>query len=146
MASQHHGAVTLVWGDGEHRFRLDLAGIEEIEAKCECSLFDIARRSSAHARDIKVRELREVLRCGLIGGGLDPAKAFVLVRRYLDERPLDESRDAAYAVILAGLARVEGDKIMEAAEGEPGEPKGPSESTSPASAPQPLSSASTGPS
>lgn len=140
MVSQH-GAVILAWGDGEHRFRLDLSGIEDIEAKCDRSIFDIARRASTAVREIRAREMREVLRCGLIGGGMEPVKALQLVKRYLDERPLDESRDTVFAVALAGLARIEGDRAGEAAEGETGEPSG---STSPPSGPLPPSSESTG--
>jgi hypothetical protein len=115
-----HGEVVLAWGDGEHAFRLDLAGIEELEEKTGRSVFDLGRRASPERRDLRLVEMREIIRLGLIGGGAKPVDALALVKRHLDERPLDESRDTAYAVVLAGLLRVHGDRT-EAAEGKPGE-------------------------
>lgn len=101
------GLVTLDWADGTHDFRLGLAEIEEIEAKFDRSLFVIA--GALGARTAKVSEIREVVRVGLIGGGMKPVDALAKVRRYLDERAIEESRDVAYAIVLAGLMRVNTD-------------------------------------
>lgn len=101
-----HGAAELDWADGTYTFRLGLAEIEEIEEKRNLSLFAMARRLSPVERDARLADIREVLRLGLIGGGMKPADALTKVRKYVDERPLDENRDIAYAVVLAGLARV----------------------------------------
>lgn len=119
-----HGSITTNWGDGSHDFRLGLAEIEEIEAKCDKSLFVIA--AELRGRMAKLAEIREVLRCGLIGGGMAPVAALTLVRRYLDERPMVESVATAYAVAVAGLARVHGDELQS---GEAEAPE-PNESTS----------------
>jgi hypothetical protein len=101
-----HGAAELDWADGTYTFRLGLAEIEEIEEKRDLSLFAMARRLSPAERDARLADIREVLRLGLIGGGMKPVDALTKVRKYVDERPLDENRDIAYAVVLAGLARV----------------------------------------
>jgi hypothetical protein len=101
-----HGAAELDWADGTFTFRLGLAEIEEIEEKRDLSLFAMARRLSPVERDARLADIREVLRLGLIGGGMKPVDALTKVRKYVDERPLDENRDIAYAVVLAGLARV----------------------------------------
>ncbi len=114
-----HGLVSLDWADGTYDFRLGLEEMEEVEEKLGRSIFEIVSALHAHRRTAKSSEIREVLRCGLIGGGMKPADALVKVRRYLDERPLDENRDIAYAVALAGLARVRKDDL-ESAPGEGG--------------------------
>lgn len=135
---RRHGAIEIDWADGTYTFRLGLAQIEEIEEKRDVSLFSLHRRLSPQIRDARLADIREVLRIGLIGGGAKPADALALVRRYVDERPLDESRDIAYAVVLAGLSRVHTED----------QPKGESEaaktegSTSPPSGEPPQTSAS----
>lgn len=101
-----HGAAELDWADGTYTFRLGLDQIEELEEKRDMSLFALARRLSPAERDARLADIREVLRLGLIGGGMKPVDALVKVRKYVDERPIDESRDIAYAVVLAGLTRV----------------------------------------
>lgn len=104
-----HGLITLDFGDGAYDFRLSLAGIEELEAKTEVSIYLIADK--LRMKLARLVEMREVIRIGLIGGGTKPADALALVRRYLDERPLEETRDVALAVVLAGLARIHSDSL-----------------------------------
>lgn len=125
-----HGAIDIDWGDGTHTFRLGLDQIEELEEKRDLSLFSLARRLSPETRDARLSDIRETLRIGLIGGETSPLDALALVRRYVDERPLDESRDVAFAVALAGLARVRGDEVDPSGEAPGVEP---SASTSPKS-------------
>lgn len=101
-----HGAVELDWADGTYTFRLGLKEIEELEEKRDLSVFTLAGRLSPNVRAARLSDISETLRLGLIGGGMKPVDALAKVRRYVDERPLDESRDTAYGVVLAGLARV----------------------------------------
>jgi len=101
-----HAAIELDWADGKHTFRLGLDELEELEQKLDTSLFALARRLHPDVPNARTKDIVEILRIGLIGGGKDPATAFALVRRYVDERPIEENRDMAYAVVLAGLARV----------------------------------------
>lgn len=113
-----HGAIELDWADGTFTFRLGLDQIEELEEKRDLSLFTMARRLSPAERDARLADIREVLRLGLIGGGLKPVDAMVKVRKYVDERPVDENRDIAYAVVLAGLARVNSVEVNPSGEGD----------------------------
>lgn len=99
-----HGQVELDWADGTYSFRLTLASYEEVEEKCDASLYEIVERLSN--RTCRLKHIREVLRCGLIGAGMAPADALRKVRQYVDERPVEENRDTALAVALAGIARV----------------------------------------
>jgi len=113
-----HGEVTLDWADGTYSFRLGLGEIEEIETKFDRSIFVIA--SALGERTARSTEISEILRIGLIGGGMAPPDALAKTRRYVDERPLEENRDTAYAVALAGLLRVHGDEVEEEPPGEVG--------------------------
>jgi hypothetical protein len=106
LRMSRHGAVELAFGDGEFTFRLGLGELEELERKCDLGVFQIASKLSPEARQARVAEIRETIRLGLIGGGMKPVDALAKVSRYVDERPLDESRDIAYAVVLAGLMRL----------------------------------------
>lgn len=108
-----HAAIELEFGDDSYTFRLGLAEIEEIEQKRDASIFSIADRLSPMVRAPRITDITEVLRCGLIGGGMKPIEALKLVRRYVDQHQLDDSRDVAYAVAMAGLARVHGDELTE---------------------------------
>lgn len=147
--TSRHGAIEIAFGDGEHSFRLGLAEIEELEEKCsrfagrDVGIFTLARGLAPTVRETRFVYVREVLRLGLIGGGMKPVDALGLVSRYVDARPLDESRDAAYAVVLAALARVHpgelGDVTDDGGGGAPGEAQaaGPGGSTSPPSTPEP---------
>jgi len=101
-----HAAIEAAFGDGTYTFRLGRDEIEELERKRDLSLFALARRLSPQQRDARLADISEVLRCGLIGGDMAPVPALALVRRYVDARPIDENRDLAYAVVLAGLTRV----------------------------------------
>jgi hypothetical protein len=51
----------------------------------------------------KVEDIREVIRCGLIGGGMAPAQALKLVITYVDGRPPMENVALAQKVLGAGL-------------------------------------------
>lgn len=104
-----HAAIEQEFGDGTYTFRLGLGEIEELERKRDAGIFEITTR--LRNRTCRLADVLEVLRVGLIGGGMKPVDALALTRRYVDERPLDESRDAAYAVGLAAMMRLHGDQI-----------------------------------
>ncbi len=111
-----HAAIELAWADGDFTFRLGLSEIEELERKRDLGIFQIATRLAPEVRQARSTDIIEVIRLGLIGGGMKPVDALAKVRKYVDERPLDENRDTAYAIALAGLMRVHS--------GEPEQPSG----------------------
>lgn len=111
MTKNRHGAIELDWAEGTYTFRLGLEEIEELEAKRDAGLFALCARLDPRIRTARLSDITETIRCGLIGGGLKPVEALKLVRRYADERPIDENRDIAYAIVAAGLARVHADAI-----------------------------------
>lgn len=93
--------VTIDFADGEHRFRLAIGALRELQEKLAASPFTVFERLRA-GRPM-VDDAREVLRLGLIGGGLTPADALRLVRTYVEERPLGEAIVPAVAVLAAAL-------------------------------------------
>jgi hypothetical protein len=95
------GSITLAWGDGEHRFRLAIGQLRELQEKCDAGPAEIAGRL-ADGR-WRVNDVRETVRLGLIGGGMTPGDAHHRTVRYVDERPWLESLPAAQAVIMAAL-------------------------------------------
>lgn len=107
-------SISCDWADGEHRFRLAIGGLRELQEKLGCSPFRVFER--LRAGEPMVDDAREVLRIGLIGGGMEPVPALDLVRRYADERPLAEGRTTAVLVLGAALFGVPDEQ--------PGKPEG----------------------
>lgn len=93
--------LELTWGDGEHRFRLPIGQLRELQDKCSAGPQRILMRLSS--MDWRIEDVREVIRLGLIGGGKTPSDAHMLVVRYVDERPLMESRLPAQAILMKAL-------------------------------------------
>jgi hypothetical protein len=98
------GSISLTWGDGEHRFRLAIGQLRELQEKCDAGPAEIAGRL-ADGR-WRVNDVRETVRLGLVGGGMAPGDAHKLTTRYVDERPWLESVPAAQAVLMAALVGV----------------------------------------
>ncbi len=98
------GSITLAWGDGEHRFRLAIGQLRELQEKCDAGPAEIVSRLSEGRW--RVNDVRETIRLGLVGGGLAPATAHALTVRYVDERPWLESVQPAQAVLMAALVGV----------------------------------------
>lgn len=75
------GSYTCQWGDGEHRFRLRLGELRELEAKREAGAYEIHQRLANGTW--RVDDVVEVLRLGLIGGGVAPVMALGLTAKYV---------------------------------------------------------------
>lgn len=91
------GELTHTWGDGVHSFKLSVKGVIELEDKCDAPFAVIFTRLNAGT--FKINDVRETIRLGLIGAGLDPSKAFRLVETYT--MPLADSLPAARAILGA---------------------------------------------
>ncbi|QTL01912.1 gene transfer agent family protein [Aquabacter sp. L1I39] len=105
------GEISFAWGDGEHAFRLAIGGLRELQDKCNAGPGQIYTRLGDGTW--RVDDIRETLRIGLIGGGMKPTDAHVLVTRYVDGRPLAENISPAMAVLGAALIGVPDDKVGE---------------------------------
>lgn len=102
-------SITIAWADGDHKFRLAIGHIRELQEKLKVGPMAILRRMGSG--DWLVDDAREVLRLGLIGGGKTPTEALALVGRYVDDRPFAESVQPAMAVLLAAVIGVEDEPL-----------------------------------
>lgn len=100
--------IAFDWADGTYVFRLAYGQIAELQEKTGCGPQVLLQRVIDGTW--KVEDLRETIRIGLIGGGVDPLKALDLVRRYVEQRPFAESVLPARAIIGAALFGVEGEE------------------------------------
>jgi hypothetical protein len=112
-------SIEFEWGDGQHKFKLALGQLRELQEKINqprimigaepvgpYSLLDLARR-----KDLWPHEVREVIRLGLIGGGAKPLDALTLVARYVDNRPLLENMQPVVLILTAALVGVPDDVV-----------------------------------
>ena len=95
------GSTTFAWGDGEHRFKLALGELRELQNKCDTGPFIIYQRLADGSW--RVDDVREPLRLGLIGAGMNPTAALGKVGRYVTPGTFLENVLAARRVMLAAL-------------------------------------------
>lgn len=96
-----HGDITFVWGDGEHTFRLAIGQLRELQEKTKAGPLELLARLDNGLW--RVDDAREVLRLGLIGGGMTPVAAYEVVAKYADARPFAESIVPAKLILAAAL-------------------------------------------
>lgn len=95
------GSIELEWADGTHRFRLGWGELAELQEKCDAGPYVVVQRLLDGTW--RVQDLREVVRLGLIGGGMTPADSLKLVRLYVEARPPMESVAVAQAALMAAV-------------------------------------------
>ncbi|GJD58148.1 gene transfer agent family protein [Methylobacterium dankookense] len=108
------GSITLPFADGEHRFRLAIGQLRELQEAVNLPRARAGTASVGPAQILAglgsgewwVDDLRETIRLGLIGGGATPARALILTTRYVDVRPPRESIPLARGILLAALIGV----------------------------------------
>lgn len=93
--------LVLQWMGGEHAFHLSIAGLEIVQQKTECGPEYLLHR--INAGQWHVGDLFEVIRNGLIGGGMGEADALKLTRRAFDAHPLIAFKVPAQAILAAAL-------------------------------------------
>jgi hypothetical protein len=104
-----NGTVELEWGDGPHSFCLAKMGqVLELEERCNAGIMEVLKR--LQGQRWRYMDVREPIRLGLIGGGKSPPAALALVRRYVEERPLEESALVAMVIVSAAVVGVPGDQ------------------------------------
>lgn len=137
--------VSIPWGDGEHKFRLPLGQIRELQEKCGAGPATILTRLIAPQADFarlpapekddlptialhgvirtlrgdwRIDDIRETIRLGLIGGGMTPADAHRLTVRYVDDRPPLENISVAAEILMAALMGNQDDPVGKTQAGE----------------------------
>lgn len=125
------GEVTLPWGDEDRTFRLGIGEWRKVQEKCDAGPAEILSRLapvfSAREQGLsidqivalgylgrwRIDDVREPLFRALIGGGMDPTKAGLVIRELVDERPLIEPVSIAYRVIMVSLFGPEDEPLGE---------------------------------
>ena len=94
-------AEMIVWPGGEHPFRLALAQLEGLQQKTDCGPEWLAMK--LRSGQWTATEAFEVLRWGLIGGGMGDAAAKKAVTDAFDRHPVGAFKVPALAVMMAAL-------------------------------------------
>ncbi len=123
-------SISFDWADGPQTFRLPIGQLRELQEKTGVGPLRLFQRLMDGSW--MVDDAREIIRLGLIGGGMEPAKALSLVKRYVDDRPLVETRAPAMLVLGAALHGTD-------QEDQPGKEEAPEAATSAASSDTPPS-------
>lgn len=106
------GTRTIIWQGGEHAFCLGKIGLLlQLEDACRAGLATIRWR--LENGQWYVRDVRDTIRLGLIGGGLKPEEAQRLVETAVDMNPsgLAPSVLVAVAVVQAVMIGVPDDPV-----------------------------------
>lgn len=99
-------SLTIDFGDGTYKFRLGYRELMELQEKADAGPAWILQRlmsPNAENRGWRVEDIANVIRLGLIGGGMAPTEAVKLVRRYVEGRPMMESVFPAQNILAAAL-------------------------------------------
>ena len=101
--------IELEWAGGDYVFRLPIGQLIELQDACDAGPEWIW--NALHDGSYRFEYIRETIRLGLIGGGMDPIPALKLVKRYVDDRPLAENKHTAALIMGAVVVGIEGDPL-----------------------------------
>ncbi len=106
------GKVRAPWAGERRDFKLGIDQLDELDDLCKVGPGHLLSLVSAIGGNWKARQLREVLRLGLIGGGMAPPAAMLLVERYFDQEktPLSDSLSTVQLVLMACVVGSEDDE------------------------------------
>lgn len=112
-------SVDLVWGDGEHKFRFAIGQFRELQEKVNIRRIAIGANpvgpmmllNSLRLNDAWPDDVRDVIRLGLIGGGMKPPDAHRQMVNYFDGTPLLTHMKTAHAILLTGMVGALDDPI-----------------------------------
>lgn len=111
------GTRQIIWANGEDTFCIAKVGqLLELEDKCKAGIGEILQRLATGSW--KLNDIRETIRLGLVGGGMDAVEAMIVVKRHVDEHPLGPNVILAYEVLSAAIVGVEGEEVTKKAEAE----------------------------
>lgn len=106
------GRIELDWADGTYSFRLGWGQLAELQEKTDAGPFVVLQR--LHNGQWRIEDIANVIRLGLIGGGMEPAKALAKVRTYVEARPPMENVLSAQAILSAAVIGAPEETVGEA--------------------------------
>lgn len=93
--------IDMDWADGTYSFRLGWGELGKLQEACDAGPYVVLDRLQNGSW--RVEDISNVIRLGLIGGGMDALGALKLVRSYVEARPPVENLVAAQIILSAGL-------------------------------------------
>lgn len=112
------GSLTMPFADGNYVFALRWAELIKLQEEVDAGPYIIATRLMNGMW--RMSDISSTIRLGLIGGGLEPAKALRLVQEYVEARPPMETLALAQGVLGVALYGAQDEPPGEA----PGEASG----------------------
>lgn len=125
-----HGLIVEPFADGDYSFCIGYGEWKLLQDSLNMGPFELY--AAMLNRQWRVEHLREIIRIGLIGGGIDVNKALNLSKNYVEGRPIVEHLGLALKILSASLSVPKGEEV-ELGEGEAVKKKGVLKSTSPPS-------------
>ena len=103
--------VTFDWADGTYSFRLAWGQLAELQEKCDAGPYVVLQR--LHSGAWRIEDISNIIRLGLIGGGMEPSLALKLTRAYVEARPPMENLIPAQVILSAALTGTQEEKVGE---------------------------------
>lgn len=94
-------SITLEWGGDERTFRLPWGQLIELQENLDAGPSYIMEQ--LWTGNWKVQYISQIIRLGLIGGGMDPSSAQKLVKNYVESRPPLENLSFAQGILAIAL-------------------------------------------
>ncbi len=118
--AQPFAIVEADFADGTYKFALTWDLASEWEKTTDRSMYATLLHA-VRTGIVNLNDAREILRLGLIGGGMEPVAALRLVRTYVENRPAAENFPLVVRVMDAAF---HGKGVPDPDEEEPGESAG----------------------
>lgn len=111
--------LDLTWADGDYSFQLKWGQIAELQDRTNAGPYHVLNR--LYDGTWKIEDISNIVRLGLIGGGMSPVTALNLTRTYVEERPLLENHPIAVVILKAALVGVDDEPVGESEAANPRE-------------------------
>jgi hypothetical protein len=99
--------VRRFFGDADHDFQLNIGELVELEEDLNAGAGLVRARLTPGLQlpfgEARVKDIRTVLRLGLVGGGMPKERAWLMVERHVRGGDLGECALLAYVVVSAAL-------------------------------------------
>ncbi len=103
--------VTFDWADNTYTFSLRWGELASLQEACDAGPYVVLQR--LHSGEWRVEDISNIIRLGLIGGGMEPAPALKLTRAYVEARPPMENLIPAQVILSAALTGAPEEKVGE---------------------------------
>ncbi|MDX0230243.1 gene transfer agent family protein [Sinorhizobium meliloti] len=100
-SSKRDARITREFADGVYDFCLNYGAIRLLQEARDMGPMIIF--GNLQAGTWRIEDIREVIRCGLIGAGMAPSRAVKLCELYVESRPPMENMVLAQLILNAGL-------------------------------------------